>query len=336
MNEEEPTQELNKESSLSSEDEVSRAPKQEELPEDHRSGFVAVVGQPNVGKSTLMNAYLGEKVAIVSAKPQTTRIRQLGILTLPLAQLIFVDTPGIHEPRNKLGEYMVEVASRSIPDADVILFVVDVSRKPNAADASIAEKIKRIAGTTTIIAMNKSDTLPPQHVIPHTDAYCALLPDADWMLVSATRGDNRDELLQMIVDALPLGPRYYPPDQLTDAQLRENVAEIIREKALEALHQEVPHSVAVQVEEFKERGPNLTYVSATIYVEKESQKGIVIGDGGKMLRAIGSMARKDLQGILGTKVFLELWVKVLKNWRKKDDALRRLGYVVPKKDRNRR
>ncbi len=336
MNEEEPTQELNKESSLSSEDEVSRAPKQEELPEDHRSGFVAVVGQPNVGKSTLMNAYLGEKVAIVSAKPQTTRIRQLGILTLPHAQLIFVDTPGIHEPRNKLGEYMVEVASRSIPDADVILFVVDVSRKPNAADASIAEKIKRIAGTTTIIAMNKSDTLPPQHVIPHTDAYCALLPDADWMLVSATRGDNRDELLQMIVDALPLGPRYYPPDQLTDAQLRENVAEIIREKALEALHQEVPHSVAVQVEEFKERGPNLTYVSATIYVEKESQKGIVIGDGGKMLRAIGSMARKDLQGILGTKVFLELWVKVLKNWRKKDDALRRLGYVVPKKDRNRR
>ncbi len=336
MNEEEPTQELNKESSLSSEDEVSRAPEQEELPEDHRSGFVAVVGQPNVGKSTLMNAYLGEKVAIVSAKPQTTRIRQLGILTLPHAQLIFVDTPGIHEPRNKLGEYMVEVASRSIPDADVILFVVDVSRKPNAADASIAEKIKRIAGTTTIIAMNKSDTLPPQHVIPHTDAYCALLPDADWMLVSATRGDNRDELLQMIVDALPLGPRYYPPDQLTDAQLRENVAEIIREKALEALHQEVPHSVAVQVEEFKERGPNLTYVSATIYVEKESQKGIVIGDGGKMLRAIGSMARKDLQGILGTKVFLELWVKVLKNWRKKDDALRRLGYVVPKKDRNRR
>ncbi len=336
MNEEEPIQELNEESSLSSEDEVSRAPKQEELPEDHRSGFVAVVGQPNVGKSTLMNAYLGEKVAIVSAKPQTTRIRQLGILTLPHAQLIFVDTPGIHEPRNKLGEYMVEVASRSIPDADVILFVVDVSRKPNAADASIAEKIKRIAGTTTIIAMNKSDTLPPQHVIPHTDAYCALLPDADWMLVSATRGDNRDELLQMIVDALPLGPRYYPPDQLTDAQLRENVAEIIREKALEALHQEVPHSVAVQVEEFKERGPNLTYVSATIYVEKESQKGIVIGDGGKMLRAIGSMARKDLQGILGTKVFLELWVKVLKNWRKKDDALRRLGYVVPKKDRNRR
>lgn len=336
MNEEEPIQELNKESSLSSEDEVSRAPEQEELPEDHRSGFVAVVGQPNVGKSTLMNAYLGEKVAIVSAKPQTTRIRQLGILTLPHAQLIFVDTPGIHEPRNKLGEYMVEVASRSIPDADVILFVVDVSRKPNAADASIAEKIKRIAGTTTIIAMNKSDTLPPQQVIPHTDAYCALLPDADWMLVSATRGDNRDELLQMIVDALPLGPRYYPPDQLTDAQLRENVAEIIREKALEALHQEVPHSVAVQVEEFKERGPNLTYVSATIYVEKESQKGIVIGDGGKMLRAIGSMARKDLQGILGTKVFLELWVKVLKNWRKKDDALRRLGYVVPKKDRNRR
>jgi GTP-binding protein Era len=309
------------------------SPPPEELPEDHRAGFVAVVGQPNVGKSTLMNAFLGEKVAIVSPKPQTTRLRQLGILTLPHAQIIFVDTPGIHLPRNKLGKYMVEVASRAIPDADVILFMVDVSRPPNKADKLIAAKIEEQADAAVIMAMNKSDALPPHHVIPHTDAYRALLPNAAWMLVSATRGDNCDMLLQMIVEALPVGPRYYPADQLTDSQLRENVAEIIREKALEALHQEVPHSVAVQVEEFKERGPNLTYVGATIYVEKESQKGIVIGSEGKMLRAIGAMARKELQEILGTKVYLELWVKVLKDWRKRDDALRRLGYVVPKKDK---
>lgn len=309
---------------------------EEELPEDHRSGFVAVVGQPNVGKSTLMNAYLGEKVAIVSTKPQTTRTRQLGILTLPHAQIIFIDTPGIHNPRNKLGEYMVEVASRAIPDADVILFVVDISRIPNKADEAIAAKIQERGAIPVIITMNKSDELPPSKVVSHTDAYRALAPDADWLLVSATRGDNCDELLQMVENTLPIGPRYYPTDQLTDVQLRENVAEIIREKALETLQQEVPHSVAVQVEEFKERNPNLTYVSATIFVEKDSQKGIIIGSGGKMLRKIGSMARKDLQDILGTKVYLELWVKVLKNWRKKDDALRRLGYVVPKKDKGRR
>jgi len=283
-----------------------------------------------------MNAYLGEKVAIVSPKPQTTRVRQLGILTLPHAQIIFVDTPGIHEPRNKLGDYMVEVASRAIPDSDVILFMVDVSRNPNEADRIIAAKIKQCKETPVIIAMNKSDQLPPHHVISHTDSYRALLPDAAWMLVSATRGDNHDKLLELIVTALPVGPRYYPADQLTDAQLRENVAEIIREKALEALHQEVPHSIAVQVEEFKERGPRLTYIGATIYVEKESQKGIVIGDGGKMLRGIGATARKELQEILGTKVYLELWVKVLKNWRKNESALRRLGYVAPKKGRGKK
>jgi GTP-binding protein Era len=231
---------------------------------------------------------------------------------------------------------MVEVASRAIPDADAILFVVDVTRKPNEADRIIAAKINEREKTPVIVAMNKSDDLPPHKVIPHTDSYSELLPDAEWLLVSATRGENRDELLQMIIEALPVGPRYYPADQLTDIQLRENVAEVIREKALEMLHQEVPHSIAVQVEEFKERGPNLIYISATIYVEKDSQKGIVIGEGGKTLRRIGSMARKDLQGILGAKVYLELWVKVLKNWRKKDDALRRLGYEVPKKSRGQR
>lgn len=303
----------------------------EALPEDHRSGFVAVLGQPNVGKSTLMNAYLGEKVAIVSPKPQTTRTRQLGILTLKHAQIIFVDTPGIHQPHNKLGEYMVEVASQAIPDADVIVLIVDITQMPDEADKIVAEKIRAHEGVPAILAMNKSDELAPDQVTPHTDAYRGLLPNAQWMLLSATRGDNRDELLQAIIEALPRGPRYYPADQLTDIQLRENVAEIIREKALLALHQEVPHGIAVQVEEFKARGENLTYVGATIYVEKASQKGIVIGVGGKMLRQIGSMARRELETVLGTKVYLDLWVKVLKNWRKNESALRRLGYVTPKK-----
>jgi GTP-binding protein Era len=276
-----------------------------------------------------MNAFLGEKVAIVSPKPQTTRGRQLGILTLPHAQLIFVDTPGIHQARTKLGEYMVEVAADAIPDADVILFLVDVTRRPDRADVEIAELIRARPGRPVILALNKCDALRPEQVVPHSDAYRALVPDAQWMLVSATRGDNRDELLQMVVEALPVGPRYYPADQLTDMHLRESVAEIIREKALMLLEQEVPHAVAVQVEEFKERREDLTYISATIYVERDSQKGILIGHQGRMLKQLGLMARPEIEQMLGTKVYLELWVKVLKNWRKDERALRRLGYRKP-------
>jgi len=292
---------------------------------------VAVIGKPNVGKSTLMNAYLGQKVAIVSEKPQTTRWRIRGILTRPDAQIIFVDTPGIHQPKHKLGEFMVETATRAIPDADVILFVVDVSEMPTAEDEQIARLIEKYGRAPVILALNKADLLPPERVIPHTDAYFKLVRHEDWMLVSATRGDNRDKLLDMIIAHLPEGPRYYPEDQITDQPVRTIAAELIREQVLHFTHQEVPHAVAVVVEDFKERGPNLTYISATIYVEKDSQKGIIIGKEGRMLKRIGQAARREIEALLGTQVYLDLWVKVRKKWRRREEELRRLGYALPKR-----
>lgn len=302
-------------------------PEGEDAPDEHRAGFVAVVGKPNVGKSTLMNAYLGEKVAIVSPKPQTTRDRQLGILTRPDAQIVFVDTPGIHDPQTKLGEYMVDVASEAIDDADVILFIVDVSHKPTKADEFIAQRLRKYgADKHIVLAMNKADLIKQDDARPHQAAYHALVPDAEPVTLSAARGEGRNALLERIVNLLPMGPRYYPADQLTDVQVRDNVADIIREKVLHLFEQEVPHAVAVQVDEFKERSDELTYIAATIYVERDSQKGILIGKNGQMLKKVGERARPDLEEILGTKVYLELWVKVLKDWRKNEKSLRRLGY----------
>lgn len=304
----------------------------EELPPDHRSGFVAVVGKPNVGKSTLMNAYLGQKVAIVSPKPQTTRNRLLGILTRPEAQIIFVDTPGIHEPKHKLGEYMVETAVRAIPDADVVLFMVDLSTPPTDEDRRIAEIIRDKCRAPVILALNKVDLLTPKEIESHRQAYEALGEFAATMLLSATEGIGRAELLELIISYLPPGPRYYPPEQITDQQERFIAAELIREQVLYHTHQEVPYSVAVVVEEFRERRPDLTYIGANIFVERESQKAIIIGEGGQMLRRIGQAARREIENQLtGHKVYLELWVKVRKNWRKKEEELRWLGYALPRK-----
>lgn len=302
----------------------------EELPPDYRSGFVAVIGKPNVGKSTLVNVYVGQVIAIVSEKPQTTRRRILGILTTDRYQIIFVDTPGIHKPLHKLGEYMVETATRAIPDADVVLFMVDVSEMPTEEDRQIAELLTAKARVPVILVLNKMDLLPPEKVQPHTDAYFSLVNHADWMMISATRGDNREKLLDIIIEHLPLGPQYYPPDQVTDQTERAIAGELIREQALRYLRQEVPHSVEVVVEEWAERRADLTYVAATVYVEKESQKGIIIGGGGKMLKQIGQAARERLEQLLGHKVYLELWVKVRKHWRRDEAALRQLGYVLPK------
>jgi GTP-binding protein Era len=300
------------------------------LPEDHRSGFVPVMGRPNVGKSTLMNAYLGQKVAIVSPKPQTTRLRQLGILTAPDYQIVFVDTPGWHIPEHKLGEYMVETAARAMDDADVILFVADVSELPREEDIQLARFVVEGRGEAPVVmALNKVDLLRPEAVLAHTGAYRELLPFAEWMLVSAIDGYNLDRLLAMMVEALPQGPRYYPADQVTDIQVRELAAELVREQALHLLRQEVPHAVAVVVGEFKERSEGLVYIAATIYVEKESQKGILIGRGGTMLKKLGAAARQELEKALEVRVYLELWVKVRENWRKKVDELRRLGYNFP-------
>lgn len=303
---------------------------EDELPSDHRSGFVAVIGKPNVGKSTLINAWLGEKIAIVSPKPQTTRHRLRGILTRPDAQIIFVDTPGIHQPRHKLGEFMVETAAKTVPDADVVLFMVDVSEMPTAEDEQIAQLIEEHSQGPVVLVLNKADLLPPEKVQPHSDAYFELVEHDEWTMISATRGDKRDELLDMVVARLPPGPRYYPADQLTDQTMRFIAAELIREQVLRFTHQEVPHAVAVAVEEWKQRQEDLTYIRANIFVEKDSQKGIVIGAGGKMLKRIGRAARREIEPMVGHRVYLDLWVKVRKKWRKDEDELRRLGYALPR------
>ena len=303
----------------------------EDLPADHRSGFVALAGKPNVGKSTLMNAFLGQKIAIVSPKPQTTRTCILGILTRPDAQVIFVDTPGVHDPLHKLGEFMVETAAQAIADADVVLLLADVSELPSQEDHQLAELIAESAPGPVILGLNKMDLLSPDQVKEHVEAYLALAQFQDWMLLSATRGDNLDLLLERVIRVLPLGPRYYPEEQVTDQHLRTLAAELIREQVLHFTHQEVPHSVAVQVRRFEEREEGPIYIEAHIFVERESQKGIVIGRGGRMLKQIGQAAREEIERLLEHQVYLDLWVKTRYKWRRNERELRRLGYVLPRR-----
>ena len=304
---------------------------EEALPSDHRSGFVAVVGRPNVGKSTLLNAFLGQKIAIVSPKPQTTRLRQLGILTTPDFQIVFLDTPGWHTPHHKLGEYMLETAARAIHDADVVLFVVDLSEPPTSEDHLLTEFIhRRQERTPVIMALNKMDLLESSALSARCQMFVELLPNAGWVALSATLGDHRDRLLNMIVATLPNGPRYYPADQITDSQVRQLVGELVREQALNHLRHEVPHAIAVVVEEFKERNQNLTFIRATIFVEKDSQKGILIGSRGNMLKKIGAAAREEIESVLGIRIYLDLWVKVRPKWRKRERSLRQFGYYQPR------
>lgn len=303
----------------------------EEAPEGHKSGFVAVAGRPNVGKSTLLNALLKQKVAIVSPRPQTTRTRQLGILTRPEYQIVFVDTPGLIKPRHKLDEFMVTTADESIHDADVVLWLVDAAEEPGPGDQAIAQTLQALPEQTTIIlGINKADLLPADEVIPRTDAYRALLPAARWLLFSALNGDGLDALLAMIVGTLPEGPRYYPVDQTTDAFIRDIAAELIREQIFLQLRDELPYGTAVQVQEFKERDNGVTYISATIYAERDNHKKIIIGTKGSQLRKIGEAARREIEQLIEGKVFLELWVKVEPQWRRSDEALRRFGYNLPK------
>ena len=306
-------------------------------PPGFRSGFVAIVGKPNVGKSTLLNALLGQKISIVTAKPQTTRDRIMGILTNDTEQVIFIDTPGIHDPKNSLGQYMVSTAAGAIGEADVIVFMVDVGEMPDGNDRRIANALRdRSVTQSVILALNKMDNLiPPDRMKAHVEAYWSLAPTApgqeppapwDWIMLSATRGDNRQELLSKIIAALPAGPRYYPEDQITDRQEREIAAELIREQVLLHLRQEVPHSVAVVVDLFDERKNGVVHIAATIYVERDSQKGILIGSGGQMLKQISADARHSIQRLLDRKVFLEVWVKVRTNWREDEREVRRMGY----------
>ncbi len=303
------------------------------LPPDHRSGVVAVVGRPNVGKSTLINRILGQKIAIVSPKPQTTRRQQLGIYTEAKAQILFMDTPGLHTPHHKLGEYMVGVAEEALKDGDVILWVLDISVEPTKEDQQIAELVNKFRGDTPVVlALNKVDLVDTKKREAHLDLYGALVDNDAAILVSAIQGDGVSELVDYLREAMPLGPRYYPVDQVSEVNMRFIAAEVIREKIILNTEQEIPYSVAVEVEEYKERSDTMTYVSATIYVERDSQKGILIGKSGDMIKRIGSEARTELAEMLGTQVYIELRVKVLKNWRMDEDLMRRLGYRLPKKD----
>lgn len=319
------------------------------LPPDHRSGFVAVIGRPNVGKSTLLNRVLGQKIAITSPKPQTTRDQMLGILTTDDAQLLFLDTPGIHRPLHKLGEYMVQVAADTIADADVVLWLVDVNTPPTDEDQAIAEllqqlttrKRRRIKLPPLILGFNQADRWggDAESTAVRVREYEALVgwlageprdarPAVSNAIFSAATGKGTNDLLALVRSLLPVGPRYYPEDQVTDVHLRYMAGEIIREKALYLLQDEVPHSLAIEVDEFVERSATLTYISAVLYVERDTQKAIVLGSGGSMIKRIGQNARPEIEGLVGTKVYLELWVKVWERWRKRQNLLKQLGYAV--------
>jgi GTP-binding protein Era len=303
----------------------------EVLPEGHRSGFVAVVGRPNVGKSTLINQFMREKIAIATPRPQTTRIRQLGIITEPHYQAIFMDTPGlIGKPRHKLDEFMKQTALETLSDADIILWLVELTEAPGALEREIADYLKRLGPEAKIVlVLNKSDLVDPITIPSRIETYKALLPDASWIAISALMGTGCDVLLEKLVEGLPLGPRYYPADQATDLFVRDIAGEMIREQILLQLRDEVPYGTAVRIDQFKEREQGAVYIQATIFVERDTHKKIIIGKKGEQLRQIGAEARKGIEELVEGAVFLELWVKVEPKWRQNEQQLKRFGYTRP-------
>ncbi|NPA31604.1 MAG: GTPase Era [Chloroflexi bacterium] len=296
-----------------------------------RAGFVAVAGRPNVGKSTLINALVGQKIAAVSPKPQTTRKRQLGILTTERGQIVFVDTPGIHKPVHKLGQALNEEARQALADADVVLFVVDASRPPTPEDEMVARHIRALEEPRPVIlALNKADLVSGDQRAAQEALYAPLVPDAERVWISALTGENLPALLNRLFALLPPGPPFYDPDQVTDLYERDIAADLIREAALQHLRDEVPHSIAVRIDEYKERESGAAYIAATLFVERDSQKGIVIGRKGSMLKQIGITARKAIEEMSGRRVYLDLRVKVRKNWRNDEAFLRQFGFARPK------
>jgi GTP-binding protein Era len=297
------------------------------FPSGYKSGFVAVMGRPNVGKSTFINQVLGTKIAATSPWPQTTRKTQMGILTLENAQIVFVDTPGFHNPLHKLGEKMNQEALQVLEESDVILFIVDVSQPPNEDDRLLADSLARIRRSSSIVlALNKADVESPAINGKHEAMFQSLVPMSISIMISSTRGDNLQQLIDKLISLLPEGPPFFPEDQLTDLYEREITADLIRESVLFNLRAEVPHSVAVRIDEFKDRDEQTTYIAATLFVERDSQKGIVIGQGGEKLKQIGIDARQKIEELLGRKVYLQLRVKVRKNWRNDEAALQLFGY----------
>ena len=291
---------------------------------NYKSGFIAVIGRPNVGKSTLINKIVGQKVVITSNKPQTTRNRIQCILNLDDAQIIFLDTPGIHKPKFKLGEYMLKAAESTLKEVDAIFFVIDAKEKFGGGEKYILERLNSTK-KPVILVINKVDLIEREKILPIIAEYAARRNFAAVVPISAKNGSNIDELITESKKFLPEGIKYYPDDMITDQPERLIVAELIREKILHATQDEVPHSIAVDVDEFTERENGTIFIRATIYVERDSQKGIVIGKNGSMLKKIGAESRPEIEMLLGTKIFLDLWVKVKRDWRNSAGALQNFG-----------
>ena len=290
-----------------------------------KSGFVAIVGRPNVGKSTFMNYVLGQKIAIMSDKAQTTRNKIQGVYTKDDAQIVFLDTPGIHKPKHELGEFMVKSAYSALKEVDAVLFMVNVSEKRGPGDDFIIEKLKGIKAPIFLV-LNKIDLVTPEVLLERVESYKDALDFAGVFPISVLQGNNVNELMEALINALPEGPQYYPADQITDHPEYFVVSELIREKILQLTQEEIPHSVAVTVDKMQKDEFDKVHVYANIIVERKSQKGIIIGKGGRLLKEIGTRARHDIQQLLGNKVYLELWVKVEKDWRKRKSNLQEYGY----------
>lgn len=293
---------------------------------EHKSGFVSIIGRPNVGKSTFMNRVIGHKIAIMSDKAQTTRNKIQGVMTRNDAQIIFLDTPGIHKPKHKLGDYMMRVAKNTLSEIDAIMFMVNVNEEIGRGDEYIMEMLKNVK-TPVFLVLNKIDLVHPDALMPRIEQYQKYMNFTEIVPISALEGLNVDHFIDVLKTYLPEGPKYYPDDQISDHPEQFVVSEIIREKILHLTSEEIPHAIGVNVDRMIKENDERVRVEATIYVERDSQKGIVIGKGCKKLKEVGKRARHDIEMLLGSKVYLELWVKVQKDWRNKVNFIRQMGYI---------
>lgn len=293
---------------------------------EHKSGFVSIIGRPNVGKSTFVNRVIGHKIAIMSDKPQTTRNKIQGVMTQEDAQIIFLDTPGIHKPKHKLGDYMMRVARNTLAEIDAIMFMVNINEEIGRGDEYIMEMLKHV-DTPVFLVLNKIDLVHPDDLMPKIEQYQTYMNFTEIVPISALEGHNVDHFIEVLKSYLPEGPKYYPDDQISDHPEQFVVSELIREKILHLTSEEIPHSIGVNVDRMIKESESRVRIEATIFVERNSQKGIVIGKGGKKLKEVGKRARLDIEHLLGSKVYLELWVKVQKDWRNKVNFIRQMGYI---------
>ncbi|ARJ13902.1 GTPase Era [Staphylococcus lugdunensis] len=292
----------------------------------HKSGFVSIIGRPNVGKSTFVNRVIGHKIAIMSDKAQTTRNKIQGVMTRDDAQIIFIDTPGIHKPKHKLGDYMMRVAKNTLSEIDAIMFMVNVNEDIGRGNEYIMDMLRNVK-TPVFLVLNKIDLVHPDSLMPRIEAYQKYMNFTEIVPISALEGLNVDHFIDVLKSHLPEGPKYYPDDQISDHPEQFVVSEIIREKILHLTSEEIPHAIGVNVDRMIKENEDRVRIEATIYVERDSQKGIVIGKGGKKLKEVGKRARHDIEMLLGSKVYLELWVKVQKDWRNKVNFIRQIGYI---------